>query len=151
MRVSLIWIAECPNDYCSDCEDHAILREALMRHFGVSKDCAYCADHYDNYLGGGHTFNIVLYRNKWRIMDYGPLGSGFLTKKGMHEPHNIWNDKYSGIYCPDWRDGDGHWDCGCDKISPKKNYEGGDQCPSGEVELEDVPSGVLTYRSDVYL
>jgi hypothetical protein len=38
----------CPTDYCGDCEDHAILREALMRELGISPECAYCADHYND-------------------------------------------------------------------------------------------------------
>ncbi len=31
--------------FCGDCEDHAILREAMLRYMGVSSDCAYVADY----------------------------------------------------------------------------------------------------------
>lgn len=151
LNVFKVWALECPKDYCGDCEDHAILRAALMRSLGIPWDCVYCADHYDGYWGGGHTFNIVNYRSKWRIMDYGTLGSNFLTKENMHVPHNLWNDEYGVIYCPDWRDnlGDGYLDCGCNKISPKKNYEVGSECPSEEDVRDDVPSGLQTYRTDI--
>jgi hypothetical protein len=155
-------VGSCPNDYCGDCEDHAILREALMRYLGISADCAYCADHFNDKWGdGGHTFNLVLYRNKWRIMDYGPLGSGFNTDWG---PHNLfgaltdtagahgkgwrgslWNDERGEYWCTPVE----HWWLTCEQIRPKRNYEGGADCPAGDFELEDVPDGVLTYRSDV--
>jgi len=138
---------ECPKDYCGDCEDHAILREALMRVLGIPEDCAYCADHYDSYWGYGHTFNIVNYRNKWRIMDYEPLGSKFLTDWSEHNPQNIWNDAVGELYCPDWRDnlGDGNLDCGCEKTSPRSrtwNYVRGSHCPTSW-------DGFKTYRTDV--
>jgi len=35
---------ECGADYCGDCEDHAILRAALLRSLGVSWKCVYSAD-----------------------------------------------------------------------------------------------------------
>jgi len=136
----------CAKDYCGDCEDHAILRNALMRVLGIPWSCAFCADHYAGYWGGGHTFNIVNYQNKWRIMDYGPLGSQFLTEWSSHQPHNIWNDEYGLIYCPDWVDnlGDGYLDCGCDKTYPSSytwNYKEGTRCPESF-------SGYWTYRTD---
>lgn len=118
-------------DYCGDCEDHAILREALMRYLGISADCAYCADHYNGYWGGGHTFNIVLYRGKWRIMDYHTLGHYFTEYWGPHVPQNVWNDQYGVFWCPDWKDNVAG-PSGCDKTSPKRtwNYQGGERCPS---------------------
>ncbi len=146
----LVWAKECPKDYCGDCEDHAILRAALMYALGISSDCAYCADHYDGYWGGGHTFNLVLYRNKWRVMDYGRLGKYFWDDSwDQHNPNNVWNNRRGTFYCPDWIDnlGDGHWDCGCDKTSPPKNYVRGDECP---VERQDgIPSKLQTYRADI--
>ncbi len=129
----------CPPDklYCGDCEDHAILRETLMRMLGVSKGCAFCGDYYKNYWGdGGHTFNIVFYRSKWRIMDYKPLGYFFLTstKKDDHLVMNLWNDFYGEYWCPDAKDnlGSGNYDAGCNKLHPKNvtwNYYGGTPCP----------------------
>jgi hypothetical protein len=123
----------CPNDYCGDCEDHAILREALMRSLGISWRCAFCADHYDDYFGGGHTFNLVYYRNKWRIMDYGPLGSHFSISQywNAHNPHNVWNDRVGEYWCPDWLSDPACWVC-CnqDPYRWTQNYDGGDTCGS---------------------
>jgi hypothetical protein len=127
----------CPTRFCGDCEDHAILREALLRVLGISAECAYCADYYESYEGGGHTFNLVLYRGKWRIMDYGQLGSYFRN----HNPklhtmtQHLFNDTTGIYWCPDWKDalGDGHYDEGCSRNHPKHwtwNYVGGDHCPS---------------------
>jgi hypothetical protein len=127
----------CPTRFCGDCEDHAILREALMRVLGISSACAYCADYYESYWGGGHTFNLVLYRGKWRIMDYGRLGGYF----NNHDPNlhtktqHLFNDTTGIYWCPDWKDnlGDGKYDAGCSRNHPKHkawNYVGGDRCPS---------------------
>jgi len=121
----------CPNDYCGDCEDHAILREALMRSLGISWRCAFCADHYDDYFGAGHTFNLVYYRNKWRIMDYGPLGSYFTVSWywSAHNPHNIWNDRVGEYWCPDWRaDPACLFCCNRDPYSMTQNYNDGEVC-----------------------
>ncbi|HDR72942.1 MAG TPA: hypothetical protein ENN85_03395 [Methanoculleus sp.] len=124
--------SRCSMDYCGDCEDHAILRHALMRKLGVSSYCAYLADYFEGYWGGGHTFNLVNYRNKWRIMDYGPLGHYFDNRWSAHVPHSIWNDRIGEYWCADWKDniaGPG----GCDKISPSRytgNYVDGETCPA---------------------
>ena len=123
----------CPGDYCGDCEDHAILREALMRSLGVSWRCAFCADHYDSYFGGGHTFNLVYYRNKWRIMDHGPLGTYFSISRhwDAHIPHNVWNDRVGEYWCPDWRADPACWYC-CnqDPYGWTQNYNDGEVCGS---------------------
>lgn len=136
----------CPNDYCGDCEDHAFLRMGLMRALGIKPYCVYCADHYNGYWGGGHTFNVVLYQGKWRVMDYGYLGDKFLTDWDQHKPQNIFNEERGTYWCPDWKDnlGDGHLDAGCDKTSPSSrtwNYEGGVHCPSSW-------SSYWSYRTD---
>ena len=123
----------CPGDYCGDCEDHAILREALMRSLGVSWRCAFCADHYDSYFGVGHTFNLVYYRNKWRIMDHGPLGTYFSISRhwDAHIPHNVWNDRVGEYWCPDWRADPACWYC-CnqDPCGWTQNYNDGEVCGS---------------------
>jgi len=124
-------IDTCPNDYCGDCEDQSILREALMRSLGVSWRCAFCADHYDSYFGGGHTFNLVYYRNKWRIMDYGPLSSYFSISRyrSAHNPHNVWNDRVGEYWCPDWKsDPACLFCCNQDPYSWTQNYYGGEAC-----------------------
>jgi len=123
----------CPNDYCGDCEDYAILREALMRSLGVSWSCAFCADHYNSYFGGGHTFNLVYYRNKWRIMDYGPLGSYFSINqyRSAHNPHNVWNDRIGEYWCPYWMADPACWlCCNHDPYSWTQNYNVGEACGS---------------------
>jgi hypothetical protein len=123
----------CPNDYCGDCEDQAILREALIRSLGVSWRCAFCVDHYDSYIGGGHTFNLVYYRNKWRIMDYGLLGSYFSVDRywDAHTAHSIWNDRIGEYWCPDWRSDPACWYC-CnnDPYVWTRNYNDGQACGS---------------------
>ena len=120
----------CPTDFCGDCEDHAIVREALMRVLGVSWRCAYCADHYDGYWGGGHTFNLVYYRNKWRIMDYGSLGHYFSIRQywNEHDPNNAWNDHVGEYWCPEWKSDPACWFC-CNH-NPPRNYDGGERCDS---------------------
>jgi len=126
-------IDTCPNDYCGDCEDHAILREALMRSLGVSWRCAFCADHYNSYFGGGHTFNLVYYRNKWRIMDYGPLGSFFSINqyRSAHNPHNVWNDTIGEYWCPYWKaDPACLFCCNNDPYRWTQNYDAGVACGS---------------------
>jgi hypothetical protein len=130
-----VHVNTCPNDYCGDCEDHAILREALMRSLGVSWRCAFCADHYDDYWGGGHTFNLVYYRNKWRIMDYGPLGHYFSIGRhyrGDHKPDNVWNDHVGEYWCPNWRSDPACWYC-CNHnpYSETQNYYDGEGCCPG--------------------
>jgi hypothetical protein len=137
--------SRCSMDYCGDCEDHAILRHSLMRTLGISSHCAYLADYMEGYWGtGGHTFNIVNYRNKYRIMDYGPLGHYFNNRWSAHVPHSLWNDRTGEYWCADWKDnvaGPG----GCDKVRPSRytwNYAGGDSCPASW-------SGEETYHPDV--
>ncbi|MDD1683329.1 MAG: hypothetical protein LUO98_05780, partial [Methanoregula sp.] len=138
--------SRCSMDYCGDCEDHAILRHALMRQLGVSSDCAYLADYISGgYWGtGGHTFNIVNYRNKYRISDYGPLGSYFEGRWYAHVTDTLWNDRIGEYWCAEWKDnvaGVG----GCDKVSPGSytwNYADGEHCP-------DPWSGEETFHTDV--
>ena len=119
----------CGKDFCGDCEDHAILRTALMRRLGVSWYCVYNVDHYTDF--GGHTFNHVFYKNKWRIMDYGELGSYFRERLDMHTPpSNVWNDHLGVFWC--------HWSnlgCTTGSTDPKdytRNYVGGVECPSDD-------------------
>lgn len=130
-----VLVDTCPTDYCGDCEDHAILREALMRQLGVSWRCAFCADHYDHYRGGGHVFNLVYYRNRWRIMDYGLLGCRFSASSfwDQHIPNHVWNDRLGEYFCPRSRRNLGV----CNHKDPygwTQNYNGGEVCVSGGVD-----------------
>lgn len=96
-----------PGDFNGDCEDHAILRAALLRALKFGRDCVFCADHhnsvdqgqaaecYGDKKGGGHTFNLVVYKGKYRIMDYGPIQARYWANKqawNQHVVDNIWND-----------------------------------------------------------
>ncbi|HRI69657.1 MAG TPA: transglutaminase-like domain-containing protein [Polyangium sp.] len=95
-------------DFAGDCEDHAILRAALLRSLGFKPTAIFCADHHnsvdqgqdnecygDKKGSGGHTYNVVIYRGKYRIMDYGPMQTRRWANKSCWNQHvtdNIWND-----------------------------------------------------------
>jgi hypothetical protein len=61
----------CPTDYCGDCEDHAILRAALLRALGFRAECIW------NVINDPvtHEYNMVVYEGAFRLMDYGPIAS----------------------------------------------------------------------------
>ncbi len=142
-------------DYCGDCEDHAILRAALLRSLGIPRDCVFCADYYEGYWGGGHAFNLVHYRGKWRIMDYHVLGWYFNDRWSAHVVGNVWNDYYGEHWCPDWKDnlGDGHLDAGCSRRHPEnytQNYFSGPICPP-PYEIEIMGMRILIdYSQDTF-
>ncbi|ODS37451.1 MAG: hypothetical protein A7315_04065 [Candidatus Altiarchaeales archaeon WOR_SM1_79] len=88
----------CANDYCGDCEDYSILRASLLRSLGIDWRCVFST------WAPGHSYNIVNYQNKYRIMDYGPIGSYFNLPKwittgennvtfGPQDAEWIWNDR----------------------------------------------------------
>jgi hypothetical protein len=125
-----LW-GNCEKLYCGDCEDHAVLRGALMRVLGISHTCAYAADHYNGYWGEGHTYNLVFYRSKWRIMDYGRLGSAFFhyNHSSAHSSNNVWNDHVGEYWCPDWISDPACWICcNTDPYSLTQNYADGPVC-----------------------
>lgn len=73
---------------------------------------------------GGHTFNVVLYYNKYRIMDYHPLGYYFTSDEywESQEIDNIWTDHYGQ-----------HWDTPATAPSTYiHNYPGANKCYEGE-------------------
>lgn len=91
-----------------DCEDHAILRAALLRALGFPHQAIFCAEHHNtrdqgqheeckdsNKKAGGHTFNIVIYKGKYRILDYGRMQPRYWANKRAWDQHvvdNIWNN-----------------------------------------------------------
>ena len=96
-------------DFHGDCEDHAILRAALLRSLGFYHKAIFCADHHNSVKqnqceecggdkkkkSGGHTYNIVIYKGKYRIMDYGPMQARNWANNACWDQHatdNIWND-----------------------------------------------------------
>ncbi|MCA1757779.1 MAG: transglutaminase-like domain-containing protein [Bacteroidales bacterium] len=142
-----------PGDFNGDCEDHAILRASLLRALGFSKDCIFCADHHnskdqgqddecrgDKKGSGGHTFNVVNYKGKYRILDYEYMQNLFWANKqawNQHVVDNIWND-HTGK----------HWSrqdvSPFGSSSPLVNYPGNPSCPSSNWDWR-------TYFCDVTL
>lgn len=125
-------------DFAGDCEDHAILRAALLRALGFKPTCIYCADHHnsvdqgqadechgDKKGSGGHTYNVVVYRGKYRILDYGVMQRRLWAAKAAWNQHvtdNLWND-HTGK----------HWsrqDTSPQGSVPLVNYPGNPCCPS---------------------
>lgn len=79
----------CPNDYCGDCEDHAILRAALLRALGFAPECIW--DAIDNPVS--HEYNVVVYEGAFRLMDYGPISSWLATHTwSAHRSYYGWNE-----------------------------------------------------------
>jgi hypothetical protein len=54
-----------------DCEDHAILRAALLRALGFNPELVWNVIDYPV----SHEYNVVAYRGRLRLMDYGPINS----------------------------------------------------------------------------
>ena len=125
-------------DFHGDCEDHAILRAALLRSLGFGPRCIYCADHHnsvdqgqdqecygDKKSSGGHTYNVVIWKGKYRLLDYGEMDHKFWANKGCWNQHvtdNIWND-HTGE----------HWsknDISPFGTTPLVNYPGNPSSPS---------------------
>lgn len=69
---------------------------------------------------GGHTFNVVIYNNKYRLMDYFWLGYYFSssTEWYAHQVDNIWNDHFGQ-----------HWSAPFTSPPSKiHNYPGANKC-----------------------
>lgn len=81
----------CPTDYCGDCEDHAILRAALLRALGFSPSCIW--DTIDNPVT--HEYNVVVYEGAFRLMDYGPITSWLNAHTwSSHKSYYGWNENH---------------------------------------------------------
>lgn len=123
-----------PYLYYGDCEDHSILRTALLRSLGFSANCILSArNDPDNDQGqfqecrdcdkkSGHVYNLVYYQGRYRIMDYNDLDYYFLYSECWcpHSTDNIFNDHY------------GSYDGGNKRVNGKLliNYPGGGpDCP----------------------
>ena len=79
------------DDYQGDCEDHAILRAALLRSLGFAPWAIW--DVLCESLA--HEYNVVLYEGAYRIMDYGRIGSWLDTYTGSnHKSYYGWNEEF---------------------------------------------------------
>ena len=78
--------------FFGDCEDFAILESALLRSLGVSHKCIFNAEQ------PGHSFNIVHYEGKYRILE--PQSNCIGPED--YSPYNIWNDKVGAYASSDF-------------------------------------------------
>ncbi len=87
-----------PNDdYQGDCEDHAILRAALLRALGFAPWAIWDAIDYqpDADRKITHEYNIVLYEGAYRLMDYGRITRWLNTHTwDSHMSHYGWNEDH---------------------------------------------------------
>jgi len=81
-----------PNDdFQGDCEDHAILRAALLRALGFASWGIW--DAIDQNIT--HEYNIVMYEGAYRIMDYGLIGRWLNSHTwNSHKTHYGWNEDH---------------------------------------------------------
>ena len=110
--------SNCSEQFCGDCEDHAILRQALARKIGVNASCVW--DGLDLQSPGRHEYNIILYKSKFRLMDYGTVEANFNSTWFAHETQDAWN-YFKGprdTSAPNYASSDTH------------NYVGNPTCPS---------------------
>lgn len=79
-----------PNDdFQGDCEDHAILRAALLRALGFAPWAIW--DVIDNPIS--HEYNVVLYEGAFRLMDYGTIDRWLATHTwNAHRSYYGWNE-----------------------------------------------------------
>lgn len=85
--------SQCENDYCGDCKAHSVLRAALLRSLGVSHYCIFSA-RFNPSEENGHLYNIVNYRNAYRVMDYGEIYQYFFSRERIHVTFSIFNDHF---------------------------------------------------------
>ncbi len=75
---------------------------------------------------GGHSFNVVVYQNRYRLMDYHPLKTYFSSDNNFsrynHRVSNVWNDKEGRYWAIPWSD---QWGNPGKKI---QNYKNGEKC-----------------------
>lgn len=85
-----------PNDdYQGDCEDHAILRAALLRALGFAPWAIW--DVIDNPVS--HEYNVVLYEGAFRLMDYGTIDTWLATHTwDSHRSYYGWNEEHPYRY-----------------------------------------------------
>ena len=83
----------CGGPYCGDGQEFTTLKTALLRSLGVSWKCVFSAKGQHS-----HTYNIILYKNAYRILDWAPLHEHFHSNThdyyqgADHDTTTIWND-----------------------------------------------------------
>jgi hypothetical protein len=83
------------DDFQGDCEDHAILRAALLRALGFAPWAIW--DVIDNPVT--HEYNIVLYEGAYRIMDYGTIDRWLnMHTWSSHTSYYGWNEDHGPRY-----------------------------------------------------
>lgn len=83
------------DDFQGDCEDHAILRAALLRALGFAPWAIW--DAIDNPIT--HEYNIVLYEGAYRIMDYGTIDRWLNWHTwSSHTSYYGWNEDHGPRY-----------------------------------------------------
>lgn len=79
------------DDFQGDCEDHAILRAALLRAMGFAPWAIW--DAIDNPIS--HEYNVVLYEGAFRLMDYGEIDRWLDTHTwNAHRSYYGWNEDH---------------------------------------------------------
>jgi hypothetical protein len=79
------------DDFFGDCEDHAILRAALLRALGFAPWAIWNV--IDNPVT--HEYNVVLYDGAFRVMDYGMIDRWLEEHKwDSHRTHYGWNEEH---------------------------------------------------------
>jgi hypothetical protein len=80
-----------PARFHGDCEDHAILRAALLRSLGFNP--GYVWNVIDNPVS--HEYNMVVYQGRFRIMDYGPITRWLATHTwSAHQSYYGYSERY---------------------------------------------------------
>ncbi len=83
------------DDFKGDCEDHAILRAALLRALGFAPWAIW--DAIDNPIS--HEYNIVLYEGAFRLMDYGTIDTWLDSHTwNAHRSYYGWNEDHGPRY-----------------------------------------------------
>jgi hypothetical protein len=85
------------DDYMGDCEDHAILRAALLRALGFAPWGIWDAIDYqpdaDRHIT--HEYNVVLFEGAYRLMDYGLIQRWLESHTwNSHMTHFGWNEEH---------------------------------------------------------
>ncbi len=99
---------------------------------------------FEGNASGGHAFNVIVYKNKYRIMDYYEIDKYFNSNnkwsKEHHRPSNVWNDENGTYNALPWHNKD--WINPAkviqNRVLGQKCYEPGKTYWSSKTLYEDV-------------